>query len=309
MTRKRKTHHRPRESTTERKGSRKAKRRVDASPTVQGAHVLLLVLAFAGLALTAYLTAVKWFGSVPLACSEGSECDLVQSSRWSTLLGLPIAFWGFLTYAALVGAIWRLRRRRRTWRVAWVVAFIGVGISVYLTAISLFVIEATCVYCLSSFGLVAAILAILSITKPKPLPDFQWRTWLPGTAVATVMLVAGLQLHYSGVFDPGAGPEKAYLRALAVHLQESGARFYGAYWCPRCQDQKALFEASAHRLPYVECTPGGRNGPRSVSCLTKNIRRYPTWVIDGQHYESLLEPETLARYSEFRWEGDKASGS
>ena len=156
---------------------------------------MLLVLVFSGLALTAYITATRWFGTVPLACSEGSDCDLVQSSRWSTLFGLPISFWGFLTYGVLFRLIWRIPRRRLSWRFAWVIAFVSVGISAYLTAISIFVIEATCIYCLTSFGLMLAILAILTFTRPDPLPGFQWRTWLPSTALAAVIVVAALQIR------------------------------------------------------------------------------------------------------------------
>ena len=70
----------------------------EAATAMGGVHLLLLILAFSGLVLTAYITATRWFGTVPLACGEGSECDIVQSSRWSTLLSLPISFWGFVTY-------------------------------------------------------------------------------------------------------------------------------------------------------------------------------------------------------------------
>lgn len=276
---------------------------------MRGVHLLLLILAFSGLILTAYITATRWFGTVPLACGEGSECDLVQSSRWSTLLGLPISFWGFVTYGVLFGAVWRMRKRRLSWKFAWVVAFVSVGISAYLTAISVFVIEAVCIYCLTSFGLMLAILVILTVNRPAPLTGFQWRTWLPGTALSTVIAVIALQLHYSGVFDPAAGPEKPYLKALALHLEQSGAKFYGAYWCQSCQEQKSLFEASAHRLPYVECTPNGRNGVRNTACVTRNIRRYPTWIINDRRHERALEPESLARHSKFRWPEVKDNGN
>ncbi|MCP3867200.1 MAG: vitamin K epoxide reductase family protein [Gammaproteobacteria bacterium] len=292
--------------TTEHKPGHGAKQAAATHP-IKGVHLLLLILVFCGLALTAYITATRWFGTVPLACSDGSDCDLVQSSRWSTLFGLPISFWGFLTYGILLKTIWRMRKRRLSWRFAWVITFVSVGISTYLTAISLFVIEAICIYCLTSFGLMLAIFAILSMTRPDPMPDFQWRTWLPGTALATVAVVAGLQIHYSGIFDPAAGPEKPYLKALAMHLEKSGAKFYGAYWCQNCQEQKSLFEASAHRLPYVECTPDGRNGIRDIACLTRNIQRYPTWIINNQRYELALKPDSLARYSKFRWSKEKAA--
>jgi len=37
-------------------------------------------------------------------------------------------------------------------------------------------------------------------------------------------------MHYSGVFDPAAGPEDPYLRGLAEHLSKEKAVIYGAFW-------------------------------------------------------------------------------
>jgi len=266
-----------------------------------GLNRVIFGLSVVGMALTAYLTTVKWFGTMPLYCGNESSCDIVQSSRWSTLLGLPLSFWGFLTYAALATLVWKMRRRRSIWVHAAFVACIGVGVSIYLTAISVLVIQATCMYCLASFAIVTAIFVLLCWTKPQQIPGFQWKTWLPATALSAVLAVTALHLHYSGVFDPAAGPEKPYLAALAAHLEESGAKFYGAYWCPRCQEQKELFEASAKRLPYVECKPGGPSGPETVSCAAKDIDNYPTWIIDGRRYVGVRDPKALATHSGFRW--------
>jgi len=266
-------------------------------------QIALLAIAAAGVALTAYLTALRWLGAHPLACGPDSPCDLVQSSRWSTLLGVPVALWGLLTYAAIGGLVWNAHRRRTRRRHAWLVAGLGLAVSVYLTAVSVLVIEAVCAWCLASLGLVTALFAGLSWRLPERSPGFAWRSQGGAAAGAALLLVGAMHLHWSGVFDPAAGPEKPYLRALAEHLTESGARFYGAYWCPHCQDQKDLFEASAHRLPYVECTPEGRNGPVAAACALNDIGNYPTWVIGERRLTGVLQPETLARLSDFRAEG------
>ncbi len=78
--------------------------------------------------------------------------------------------------------------------------------------------------------------------------------------------------------------------ALAVHynntpgtldeftrcLKEKGATFYGAFWCPHCQKEKAMFGKSARLLPYVECSTADGNGQLQV-CQDKKISGYPTW--------------------------------
>ncbi|MDX1433807.1 MAG: vitamin K epoxide reductase family protein [Gammaproteobacteria bacterium] len=279
-----------------------------ARPAPAGAGVLL-ALAVAGMLLTAYLSAVAWLGESPAYCAAGSSCDVVQSSRWSTLLGVPLALWGLVTYALLAGLVWRMRTRRSTWPRATFVACIAAGISLYLTAISVFVIGAVCAWCLASLAIILAILAGLLWRRPAQLPGFQWRSYAPATLLSAALVVLALHLHWSGVFDPSAGPEKPYLKALAMHLDAEGARFYGAYWCPHCQEQKELFEASAARLPYVECTPQGRNGPVNAACATQGIADYPTWIIGGRKYTGVLTPERLASLTRFVWRDPGTGGS
>jgi thiol-disulfide isomerase/thioredoxin len=57
-------------------------------------------------------------------------------------------------------------------------------------------------------------------------------------------------------------------------LKDEGAIFYGAFWCPHCADQKALFENSS-KIPYVECSNPNRT--QTVACIQENIQSYPTW--------------------------------
>jgi hypothetical protein len=66
------------------------------------------------------------------------------------------------------------------------------------------------------------------------------------------------------------------LDGFAQCVKDSGATFYGAFWCPHCQAQKRAFGSSARLLPYVECSmPDGKT--RTAACLEKNIESYPTW--------------------------------
>lgn len=63
---------------------------------------------------------------------------------------------------------------------------------------------------------------------------------------------------------------------FAQCIKDSGAKFYGAFWCPHCQAQKALFGKSAKLLPYIECsTPDGQN--QQQICKDVGVTSYPTW--------------------------------
>ena len=85
------------------------------------------------------------------------------------------------------------------------------------------------------------------------------------------------------------------LDAFAQCISDSGATFYGAFWCPHCQNQKALFGSSAKLLPYIECsTPDGR-GQLPV-CQEAGVEGYPTWdFADGTRIPGEV---TLERLSE-----------
>ena len=72
--------------------------------------------------------------------------------------------------------------------------------------------------------------------------------------------------------------------ALAQYLKKKGAKFYGAYWCPFCTRQRAMFGAAGVRaLPYVECASDGYGAQRCPPQVTG----FPTWEIDGQFYSGL----------------------
>ncbi len=258
--------------------------------------VVLLVLAGIGILLTSYLTYVAWFESHPAFCSEGSGCDLVQASRWATFFGMPMAFWGWLTYVMLTYGIWRAKQKPGTWTMVVFVSVSGFAISAYLTLVSVVEIEATCPYCLASFGIITTIMILTLVRQP---PD--WSTSLKEALIIAVVLVGGLHLHFSGVFDAAAGPEDPQLQALATHLADKGVKFYGAYWCPRCQQQKAVFEASAKRLPYVECSSGGRGSALTKACAVEKVKSYPTWIIGDRRLTGLQTPRSLAVATGFDW--------
>ena len=258
--------------------------------------MVILGLAGIGILLTMYLTYVAWFEAHPAFCSEGSGCDLVQASRWSMFLGLPMAFWGLLTYVMLAYVIWRAKRKPGSWTMVLFVAVCGFAISAYLTIVSVMEIEATCPYCLASFAMITSIM-ILTLVRQPP----NWSTSLKEALVIAVLLVGGLHLHFSGAFDAAAGPEDPQLQGLAIHLADSGAKFYGAYWCPRCQAQKDEFESSAKRLPYVECSSGGRGSALTKACAVEKIRSYPTWTIGDRRLTGLQTPRALASASGFDW--------
>lgn len=84
---------------------------------------------------------------------------------------------------------------------------------------------------------------------------------------------------------------------FATCVADSGATFFGAFWCPHCQNQKAMFGASARLLPYEECsTPDGK-GQLAV-CRDAGVSSYPTWEFaDGNRVTGEVSMEDLSQFT------------
>ena len=218
------------EETTFQEKPTKKKKKMPVLHKMENPNWILTGLAATGMILTAYLVLTGWLDNAPVLCADGSSCDIVQQSRWGTFLALPTAFWGFLTYATLLYIGIKIRNIGSHWKSAWTVSMIGMGYSIYLISISMLVIEAACAYCIASFLIMSVIFCVLTFQRPKELPKFNFTAFLKQTVIITAVIVGGMHLHYSGVFDPMAGPEDPYLKGLAKHLTEDQAILYGAYW-------------------------------------------------------------------------------
>ena len=249
--------------------------------------------------LSGYLSWTAFNNQSVTGCDVGSACDIVLSSQWATTLGLPTAFWGFLTYVALA-AIAFIKRVDRHWQLAWIVSFFGLLYSAYLTIVSMTVLKAACPYCLTSLGLMTAIFALVTWQRPDALRGFSWGRLLTRAAPVAVVLIGILHMQYTGVFGQMQTPEDPLARALAEHLSRSDVKFYGAEWCPHCQDQKKLFGVAAKRLPYVECSPDGYGTPLAPICKDMDIKSYPTWIIKGKRIEKVMTMTELANETGFK---------
>ena len=88
--------------------------------------------------------------------------------------------------------------------------------------------------------------------------------------------------------------------ALVEHLITQNVKFYGAHWCSHCQSQKSLFGAvAAAKLPYIECADGTENSQRQL-CKEKDIKMFPTWVIDGKYFTGSKDLKEIAELTGYQ---------
>jgi uncharacterized membrane protein len=122
--------------------------------------MLAALTALAGVFVALYLSLFKLGYIGTLVCAVGS-CEVVQTSRWASLLGIPVAVWGVAFYVAVLGVALAglspaLTDSRRLSRLLVAITGTGVLFSAWLTYLELFVINAICQWCV-----ISAILATL----------------------------------------------------------------------------------------------------------------------------------------------------
>jgi hypothetical protein len=107
-----------------------------------------------------------------------------------------------------------------------------------------------------------------------------------------ILVIAGLVVARN--YSNGGGAERiTKYDDFAQCISDSGALFYGAFWCPHCAEQKALFEKSS-KLPYRECsTPDGKS--QLKECTDLDIKGYPTWIFpNGDRIDRVMQLSELA---------------
>lgn len=113
--------------------------------------------------------------------------------------------------------------------------------------------------------------------------------------VVAVVLAIGAALMLSGNENFKTQVlETSIYDSFAQCVNDSGAKFYGAFWCPACNAQKNMFGSAQSNLPYVECSvPNGQQ--QNITCRRAEIESYPTWEFaDGSRQVGILEFEQLA---------------
>ncbi len=81
---------------------------------------------------------------------------------------------------------------------------------------------------------------------------------------------------------------------VAKCLTDKGVKFYGAWWCPHCADQKKILGDDMRYINYVECDKNGKNA-NPQACADAGVKGYPTWFFPGQeNVQGVLQPQELA---------------
>jgi thiol-disulfide isomerase/thioredoxin len=120
--------------------------------------------------------------------------------------------------------------------------------------------------------------------QKRELRRIKYAIWI----MLAICAVLGAYVYIQGLPPP---PHK--YDALAQCIAQSSTTFYGAFWCPHCEEQKTKFGTGAQYLPYVECSLP--NQAENATCTAAGIVSYPTWQFkDGSRSVGVQTPAQLA---------------
>jgi len=125
---------------------------------------LIAILAVAGVVVSSVSLYHHYGSSKTSYCDFGENfnCDIVNRSTYSTVLGIPDAFIGILGYAALLALATLYRNRRDTPAILLIGSVAGLSFALYLTYIEAFVLATWCILCLSSLSVIVLITVLSS---------------------------------------------------------------------------------------------------------------------------------------------------
>lgn len=127
------------------------------------ARTISLVLVAFGIIVSGYLSYVKATAE-PMACGSGFNCGRVQSSDYGYFMGVPIAYFGLMTYI-IIGGLILFQDRVAFLRENGMVITFGIVLfaflySMYLVYLQGWVIGAWCQWCLMHEANMAALFGV-----------------------------------------------------------------------------------------------------------------------------------------------------
>ncbi len=114
------------------------------------------------------------------------------------------------------------------------------------------------------------------------------------TIVITAAVAVGGLVLIANKSGTSSGTSGQYDK-LAQCLTSKGVKFYGAWWCPHCAEEKRILGDSMKKINYIECAPPGDQQGQTEICKQAKIDSYPTWEFaDGSRATGVQQPKDLA---------------
>ena len=123
---------------------------------------LIAILAVCGILVSSVSLQHHYAKSKTEYCDIGEtfNCDIVNRSSYSKVLGIPVALIGRLGYAALAGLATVYRKREDTPLLMLSGSAAGLAFALYLTYIEARVLGVWCILCMSSLVIISSVTVV-----------------------------------------------------------------------------------------------------------------------------------------------------
>ncbi len=119
--------------------------------------------------------------------------------------------------------------------------------------------------------------------------------WIIGIVVALIAM-AGIFFSLGSTKQPSDFAKDVPLTEFGQYLKDNEVKFYGASWCPHCQNMKKLLGDGVWQASYIECSPKGTNSIIK-ECEDAKIEAFPTFILkDGTQKTGEMSLETFQEF-------------
>jgi uncharacterized membrane protein len=135
----------------------------------RGLFLTIAVLAVAGMVISAVSLQRHYAKSASAFCdvAEKFNCDIVNRSEYSSVMGIPVAGIGIVGYGVLLALATLYRTLRETPTRLLAAALAGLAFALYLTYVEGYVLGTWCILCLSSLAMIVGITVLAGVVKVK----------------------------------------------------------------------------------------------------------------------------------------------
>ncbi len=132
-------------------------------------YIAISILAVIGILLSAVSLQRHYAKSESKFCDFATKfnCDIVNRSEFSSVMGIPVAGIGLVGYAVLLVLATMYRTRPAAPNLLLALALAGLVFALYLTYIEGLVLDVWCILCLSSLASITAIAVLTAIVKTR----------------------------------------------------------------------------------------------------------------------------------------------
>jgi vitamin-K-epoxide reductase (warfarin-sensitive) len=129
--------------------------------------VLIAVLSLAGVVVSAISVQRHYAASASGFCdfNQKFNCDIVNRSEYSSIIGIPVAGIGLAGYGFLFVLSAFRQAHRETSTQLFGAAIAGLAFALYLTYVEAYKLETWCILCLTSLALISLIAVLSGVAK------------------------------------------------------------------------------------------------------------------------------------------------